>query len=76
MSDLPTDEHSNKLMKKAAKEIETQMIKRYAQVDGSTSKQVLVEISNNVMGSDSPGLLSSVSSAGAVRWRCGESDRN
>ena len=72
VSDLPTHEHSNKLMKRAAKQIETQMIKRYAQVDGSTSKQVLVEISNNVIGSDSPGLLSSVSSAGAVKmalWR-------
>ena len=67
VSELPTHEHSNKLMKQAAKEIETELIKSYAKVDGSTSKQVLLEISNNVMGSNSPGLLSSVSSAGAVK---------
>ena len=58
VSELPTHEHSNKLMKQAAKEIETELIKSYAKVDGSTSKQVLLEISNNVMGSNSPGLLS------------------
>ena len=54
-------------LKQAAKEIETELIKSYAKVDGSTSKQVLIEISNNVMGSNSPRLLSSVSSAGAVK---------
>ena len=52
--------------------MEKKVIKQHAVIDGATTQNVLKEISINIRGSTSPGLQSSMSSAGAIKmalWR-------
>lgn len=69
---LPEHQHSNKLMIQKAKETEKATIDKYSSIPGATTKTVLQEVSTNLLASNSPGLLSSMSSSGAIKmalWR-------
>ena len=70
--ELPTHNHSNKLLQQAAKKVEKRFVQQHALVDGSTTQNVLKDISTSIRASTSPGLQSSLSSAGAIKmalWR-------
>ena len=72
-SDLPEHSHGNQLLKKMAKKHEQEIIKEMSKpFSSTTTKAVLQEISQNIMGSATTGLMSSVSSAGSIKmsfWR-------
>ena len=69
---IPLHDHGNQLLIKKAKEHEVAVLDNLANVPAATTKAVLQQISTNILASSSPGLLSSTSSAGAVKmalWR-------
>ena len=69
---IPLHDHGNQLLLKKAKEHEVAVLDNLANVPAATTKAVLQQISTNILASSSPGLLSSTSSAGAVKmalWR-------
>ena len=69
---IPLHDHGNQLLTKKAKEHEVAVLDNLANVPAATTKAVLQQISTNILASSSPGLLSSTSSAGAVKialWR-------
>ena len=70
---LPEHSYGNQLLKKMAKKYEHEIIKEMSKLSSSTTaKAVLQEISQNIMGSGTTGLMSSVSSAGSIKlslWR-------
>ena len=69
---LPSHSHTNQLLKRAAKETEENVIKKYAGIPCATATTVLQWISSNMLSSSFPGQLGSASTAGAIRmkvWR-------
>ena len=71
-NELPVHNHSNKLLKKKAKETEVNVLSKYAGVDRVAPAAVLQEISTYLLSSNFPGQIGSASSAGAIRmkiWR-------
>ena len=69
---IPLHDHGNQLLTKKAKEHEVAVLDNLANVPAATTKAVLQQISTNILACSSPGLLSSTSSAGAVKialWR-------
>ena len=69
---IPLHDHGNQLLIKKAKEHGVAVLDNLANVPAATTKAVLQQISTNILASSSPGLLSSTSSAGAVKmalWR-------
>ena len=69
---LALHDHGNQLLVKKAKEYVVSVLDNLANVPAATTKAVLQKISTNILASSSPRLLSSTSSAGAVKmalWR-------
>ena len=69
---LPQHNHGNGLMKAKVRAIESAVVDKYAAASGSTATAALQEISVNILNSDCPGMLSSASSASAIKaalWR-------
>ena len=66
---LPSHSHTNQLLKRAAKETEESVIKKYAGIPCAIATTVLQEISSNMLSSSFPGQLSSASTAGRIRMK-------
>ena len=69
---IPTHDHGNQLLRRMAKDHESEVLDNLANVPAATTKAVLQQISTNILASSSPGIHSSTSSAGAIKmapWR-------
>ena len=69
---VPTHDHGNQLLQRMAKDHGSEVLDNLANVPAATNKAVLQQISTNIQASSSPGILSSTSSAGAIKmalWR-------
>ena len=64
---LPEHDHTTNLMKRKAKEVEVEVIKRFASVSGSKTKSMLCEISNKLLSSSQPNTLSAMRTCSALK---------
>lgn len=62
---LPHHEHTTNILKDQAKTVEKAFIKKYATLPRSSTKAMLCEISQNILGSSQPNALYSMSSTAA-----------
>jgi hypothetical protein len=68
----PVHDHGTNLLKRKAKEAESLMIKKYAEIPSTTAKMVLSDVTNQLLASSQPSALYGMSSGGAIKiafWR-------
>jgi len=66
VGETPHHEHTTNILKQQAKSVEKAIIKEYAALPGTSNKAMLCEISQNILRSDQPNTLYSMSSTGAT----------
>ena len=67
VGETPHHEHTTNILKQQAKSVEKNIIKKYAALPGTGTKAMLCEISQNILRSDQPNALYSMSSTGATK---------
>jgi len=69
---LPQHGHGTNLNKRAAKEAEKRIVKKYASMPTTTPKQAMCEITSTLLSSDTPDAMYAMSSDAAIKsslWR-------
>jgi hypothetical protein len=67
VGETPVHEHTTNILKQQAKSVEKGIIKKYATLPRTSTKAMLCEISQNILRSNLPSALYSMSSTGATK---------
>ena len=65
----PTHDYTCNILKRKTQELENAVIKKYAEIPGTTTKQVLCDISNKLLASDNSDAIFAMRSGTAIKSR-------